>query len=281
MALARQYEGERRWHEARDAWRKAALEAPNDADILNALGMAEASQGLYADSVAALRRAVTAAPDRIALRNNLGYALLLDGHDDEARTVLRDALERDPEHRLARANLNRIDQVAVAAASPADKTYGNSAVDPGVLREPVAGSVQTTANLAPLQLRQTGPAVAPASPVVAIVETGGTVPAAAQLVVPRTPVSAEPRIEIANGNGNDGIAGRLRDGLNTRGVTGHIVLSNALPYNTVTTVVRYRAGFVATAQDIADSLSQRIAIAPAPGGALNADVRVVLGRDQL
>ena len=45
-ALARQYEGERRWREARDAWRKAALEAPNDADILNALGMAEVSQGM-------------------------------------------------------------------------------------------------------------------------------------------------------------------------------------------------------------------------------------------
>ena len=287
-ALARRYEGEWRWREARDAWRKAAAEAPNDADILNALGMAEAGQGLYADSIAALRRAMAAAPERVALRNNLGYALLLAGRDDEARTVLRDALERDPEHQQARANLDRIDQVAVAVASTADRTAGNTAVAAagiGPSQAPAAGSLQTIANLAPLQVRQMGSAVATGVPVVPVVATGvpvvATVVEAAALADLRAPVATKPRIEIANGNGNVGMAGRLRDRLSTRGVTGQVVLTNALPYNTATSVVRYRAGFVATAQEVANGMSQRVVIAPTLGGALNADVRVLLGRDQL
>ena len=284
-ALARRYEGEWRWREARDAWRKAAAEAPNDADILNALGMAEAGQGLYADSIAALRRAVAAAPERVALRNNLGYALLLAGHDDEARTVLRDALERDPEHQQARANLDRIDQVAVAVASTADRTAGNTAVAAagiGPSQAPAAGSVQTAANLAPLQVRQTGSAVATVVSVIAtVVPVVATVVETAASADLRAPVATKPRIEIANGNGNVGMAGRLRDRLNTHGVTGQVVLTNALPYNTATSVVRYRAGFVATAQDVANGMSQRVVIAPTLGGALNADVRVLLGRDQL
>ena len=292
-ALARQYEGELRWREARDAWRKAALEAPNDADILNSLGMAEVSQGMYADSVAALRRAVAAAPDRVALRNNLGYALLLDGHEDEAKSVLLEALERDPQHQLARANLDSIGQVATAAISSADKTPGIAAVDSGSVRRPVAGNVQTTPNLAPLQLRHTGSAVAPAAPAVAgvaevevvaevaVVVNVADVVAAAGSVVTGARAGAQPRIEISNGNGSVGMAGRLRAWLSSQGVVGRVVLSNALPYNTATTVVRYRPGFVATAQDVAQSTLHHMEIAPAPGGALGADVRVVLGHDRL
>jgi len=287
MALARQYEGEWRWREARDAWRKAALEAPNNADILNALGMAEASHGLYADSIAALRRAVAVAPERVALRNNLGYALLLAGRNDEARTVLRDVLERDPEHRLARANLDRIDQVAVAVASSADKTSGNTAVGIGPSQATAAGSVQTSANLAPLELRQTGSAVAPAAAVTPAAPVAPAAPVVATVVETAEPVDLRPpvltkaRIEIANGNGSVGMAARLRDQLSTRGVTGQVVLTNALPYNTATSVVSYRAGFGATAQAVANGMSQRVAIAPTLGGSMNADVRVVLGRDQL
>ena len=49
-ALARQYEGERRWAEAANAWRKAAAAAPQDAEILNSLGLAEARQGRFANA---------------------------------------------------------------------------------------------------------------------------------------------------------------------------------------------------------------------------------------
>ena len=62
-ALARRYEGEGRGAEALQAWRKAVLAAPGDADLQNALGKAEARQGESAAAVAAFhirrrRRAV-------------------------------------------------------------------------------------------------------------------------------------------------------------------------------------------------------------------------------
>lgn len=272
MALARQYEGELRWQAAREAWRKAALEAPDDADALNGLGMAEARRGRYADSVAALRRAVATAPDRVALRNNLGYALLLDGQDDEARTVLHDALERDPKNRLLRANLDRLDPIAGMAFA----TDKNPAIDANAPPLTVAGRMQTTPNLAPLQLRQTGFT----APTVAAPHAVATPVALAAPVAPHVPSTA-PRIDIVNGNGSTGMAGRLRTELGTRGVVGQMVLSNVLPYDTVTTVVRYRSGFAAVARYVADGMPRRADIAAGPGGALGADVRVILGRDQL
>ena len=116
VALAKQYEGERRWRDASEAWRKASLEAPVDAEILNSLGTAEAGQGRYREAIAALRRAVALAPERAQLLNNLGFALLLDGLAAEATAVFRDALVRDPTHRLARANLERAEQSALASA---------------------------------------------------------------------------------------------------------------------------------------------------------------------
>lgn len=261
MALARQYEGERRWREARDAWRKAALAAPQDADTLNALGLAEAGQGLYADAVSALRRAVALAPQRVQLLNNLGYALLLDGQTDEARNVLKEALARSPQHPLARANLNRIDQLAgdvnatVGSPKEAASTSGLAALNtppPGSLveqslpsREPVPRSEAEQTNA----LERAAPTFSPA------------------------------RMEIANGNGVRSMAAALSRWLRARGLTQKPSLTNARPYNTVTTVVYYRAGYLTAAQELVESMPQRVELAPEPGGVLNVDIRVVLGRD--
>jgi len=118
LALARQYEGERRWDQALQAYRKAALEAPMDEEILNALGLAEAGQGNLARAVAALRRAVALAPERVQFVNNLGYALMLDGRVDEARGFLRLALTLEPGHARARQNLEQA-EARLAAAPPA------------------------------------------------------------------------------------------------------------------------------------------------------------------
>ena len=116
LALARKYEGEGRVGLALVAWRKAALEAPDDVEILDALGIAEAGQGFHDRAVAALRRASALAPPRAARLNNLGYALLLDGRTDEARRVLLEALALEPQHAQAQTNLSRLEPIAVVAA---------------------------------------------------------------------------------------------------------------------------------------------------------------------
>ncbi len=267
QALARQYEGEHRWREARDAWRKAALAAPQDADTLNALGMAEAGQGLYGKAVEALRRAVALAPQSAQLLNNLGYALLLNGDPEEAKIVLKEALLRKPDHLLAMANLHRLEQPA-QNASPAAEA-------PPQPREPSppAQNLQSVPNVAPFSLRQTGLAAA---------ETATPAPATpAPTPTLHTAPALQPRIEIANGNGINGMATALRGWLRTRGLEQKPLLRNALPFNTATTVVHYRAGYLEAAQALAERMPQRVALATEPGGVADVDVRVVLGRDFL
>lgn len=261
QALARQYEGEHRWRDARDAWRKAALAAPQDADTQNAWGMAEAGQGHFGNAVEALRRAVALAPQRAQLLNNLGYALLLDGHTEEAKSLLKEALARQPDHPQAMANLDRI-------TPPADTTR-----PPATPPEPSvpAQSVQTTPNLAPLHLRQTGLAdTAPPTPEAAA--------APASVPLRGVPV-ALPRIEIANGNGVTGMASALRTWLRAQGLTQKPVLRNALPFHTATTVLHYRLGYLAVAQELAGRMPQPIELAPTPGDVRDVDVRLVLGHD--
>lgn len=285
VALARQFEGERRWREARDAWRKAALAAPEDADTLNALGLAEASQGQFGRAVAALRRAVALAPERVPLLNNLGYALLLDGNNVEAKNVLTAALARSPDHLLARANLSRLDQVAGGAA-PLVASAKEAPAEASV-PAPHLQTVQTAPNVEALQLRQTGLAAVPAVPAVSEVSKAPEVKAAAvaapNSLAAEVPVRAAetppPRVEIVNGNGVTGMAASLSGWLRAHGLAKNALLSNALPFNTVTTVMHYRTGYFSVAKDLAERMPYRVEMAAAPGGALNADIRVVLGRD--
>lgn len=288
VALARQFEGERRWREARDAWRKAALAAPEDADTLNALGLAEASQGQFGHAVAALRRAVALAPERVALLNNLGYALLLDGNNVEAKSVLKAALARSPDHLLAQANLSRLDQVAGGAAAPvASAKEAPAEASPPA---PHLQIVQTAPNVEALQLRQTGLAAVPVAPAVSAVSEVSKAPEvkAAAVAAPnsiaaevpvRTAEAPPPRVEIVNGNGVTGMASSLNGWLRAHGLAQNARLSNALPFNTVTTVMHYRTGYFSVAKELAERMPYRVEMAAEPGGAFKADVRVVLGRD--
>ncbi|WP_181178896.1 LytR C-terminal domain-containing protein [Methylibium rhizosphaerae] len=262
-ALARQYEGERRWSDALQAWRRAAAQAPGDVDVLDALGVALAGQGHHEEAVAVLRQAVALAPQRARLHNNLGYALILAGRDDEARDPLRTAVLLDPAHAMARANLQRVApavEPAIAAAAPA------AVVDaaPATPAAPAATQVQTEPTIAPLQVvREAAVAAEPEAP-------------------PPLPQPARLqglRVEIANGNGITGMAAWVSGWLQQRGLGSRARLTNLLPYAEPATVVYYRSGFAAEAQEIASRMPLPAALAEQPAGPSRSDVRVVLGHD--
>ena len=110
--------------------------------------------------------------------------------------------------------------------------------------------------------------------------TSGHSPAtASELYLPTFAASAPPRIEIANGNGVIGMAARLSAFLRANGLVHRALLSNAMPFNISSTVVHYRAGFRDAAQQIVARAPYRMELAAQAGGAVNADIRVVLGRD--
>ena len=102
---------------------------------------------------------------------------------------------------------------------------------------------------------------------------------ARELSAPTFAVAGPPRIEIANGNGVTGMAARLGAFLRANGLVDRALLSNVPPFDVSTTVVHYRAGFRDAAQQIVTRAPYRMELAAEAGGAFNADIRVVLGRD--
>lgn len=279
VALALRYEGDARWPEALQAWHKASLAAPGDADVHNALGQAQAAAGDHAAAVAALQRAVALAPGRAALHNNLGFALMQAGQPTLARAALLQALALQPDHARAQANLRRLDAVSTSPGM-AQTTSTSAPASPPAMAQPPAP--QTTPQTAPL------PAPAAASP------TGVAArQAQVQTQAQAQPIAAEPegrpttgplrRVEIANGNGVEGMAACVAERLRALGAADSARLRNALPYNTATTVVRYRDGHDQAAQALARQLQRTgSGNVPAVAGVDRADsldVRIVLGHD--
>jgi tetratricopeptide (TPR) repeat protein len=287
VALAQRYEGDARWPEALQAWQKAALAAPDDADVHNALGQAQAAAGDHAAAVAALQRAVSLAPGRAALHNNLGYALMQAGQPTLARAALLQALSLQPDHTRAQANLRRLD-AASAGPAPAQTASASGPASPPAMTQPPAP--ETTAETAPK------PAPAAASPP-GVADQQAQAQAQAQVQVQAQAkaqaLAPEPegrphggplrRVEIANGNGVEGMAACVAERLRALGAADSARLRNALPYNTMTTVVRYRAGHDQAAQALARQLQRTgSGDVPAVAGVDRADsldVRVVLGHD--
>lgn len=301
MALARQYEGEGRGRAALEAWRKAALEDPDNVEILGALGIAEFAYGSRDQAVAALRRAVDLTPGQAAPLNNLGYALMLEGHTDEARSLLRQALERDPGHVQARANLWLLQSAPVVTAAPAEPADPTPQAAPQVTPAPASDVASIEPAPPRLQTEPSVPALAlytaevGVNPPQAVPETQAAVetspvepiPPAERipLVEPTSPAEPAPpnlgsvRVEITNGNGVTGMAAWLASRLRDSGLGNARYLSNLPPYRSTDTVVYYRAGFAAHAREVARRIPQAVEIPLQTGDAWRGDVRIVIGHD--
>ena len=273
LALARKYEGEGRVGLALVAWRKAALEAPDDVEILDGLGIAEARQGFHDRAVASLRRASALAPPRAARLNNLGYALLLDGRNDEARSVLLEALALEPQHAQAQTNLSGLEPV-LAVATPLPDALSVAKDLQTVASPQTADGIRliTQPTIGPLPLNST-PGTNAMAPVIAT-------EAQSALSEEARPVNLHAvRIQIANGNGIPGMAAWLASRLRRSGLENAMHLSNLPPYDSPRTVVHYRSGFAEQAREIARRTQPGAMVAQQPGDARGADVRVVIGRD--
>jgi Flp pilus assembly protein TadD len=261
LALARAYDGEGRSAQALLAYRRAAAEAPHDADVQTALGISLATQGFHTEAEAVLRRALELAPKRAGGLNNLGYALLLAGRPEAAQEHLHAALALEPGNERARSNL------AWARGEQAAAT-----------------TVPVVPRVEPSATQQAGPFV--------------TLPAGAALVVQAPPTPAHPpipsaaearaervsptyRLQIVNGNGVPGVAGRVRDWLAVQGIA-PASLANLAPYRSASTRIEYRPGFFPQANQVAGHMPTPTQLVALPAnGRSGADVRVVLGRDVL
>ena len=294
--LAQRYEGEARWLDALQAWLKAVQAAPDDADLHNALGQAQAGLGDHEAAVQTLQRAVQLAPDQPALHNNLGYALMRAGRAEEARAALQRAMELQPGYVRAAANLRRLDATATATAqlTPSSSAATLSNAEPAgaafVATDFASASATGRADAQARLPHSNTPSEANSLPTTTTPAHHTAVAGPATPGTPHTSSAQEPAaarpapaVEIANGNGVEGMAACMAEALRSRGAVGQTRLRNALPYDTATTVVRYRPGHARSAQVLAQALAQQLpGGAPAVAGldrADSLDLRIVLGHD--
>lgn len=276
LALGRAYEGERRWRDAEDVYRRSASRAPGDPQGHNALGRVLAAQQRHAEAVTAFRRAVALQPAQAQWLNNLGYALMLVGEHDEASRVLQQALSLEPGYALARANL-AVAERKLARHHATPSPVAAERLAPMAQGQELSPALQlrTAPNLPPLPVHTgDGPVMARAEETKALPQPTPVEPAAPQREKP------DARLEIANGNGVTGAAARLAGQLRQQGYQ-RGRLTNLKPYTTSRTLVEYRQGYEAQAQDIARELPVTPVIAHAQGLRPGTDVRVVIGHDAI
>jgi hypothetical protein len=119
--MGRYYDGSQAWGKSIDAYRKAIAADAQNIEAYNALGVALAQSGRYADAETTLRQAIAIDPARTHMRSNLGYVLLLAGKPSEAVTELKAVVKQNGGDATALANLRE----AMARADAAQ--HGNAA----------------------------------------------------------------------------------------------------------------------------------------------------------
>jgi thioredoxin-like negative regulator of GroEL len=116
--LGRYYQGQRRYEQAAEAYRKALDADGSFVEAHNGLGVIYSMQGRYDEAVTEFRAAISQAPNAGHLYNNLGHALYLQGAYAEAVSALKQAATLDPDNPRTLNNL----ALAYAKAGEADKS---------------------------------------------------------------------------------------------------------------------------------------------------------------
>ena len=181
--LGRYHDGSQAWDKAIDAYQKSVAADAKNIEAHNALGVALARAGRYAEAEASLRNAVAVAPERAHVRSNLGYVLLLAGKPGAAVTELKVAVKQDGANPMAKANLrDALAQWAVAQRGDgvvATPVAAKTAVSNGVDAAPVEKSpeVQAATPSASMAAEDAAPSAGTPAPALASLPTTINVPA--------------------------------------------------------------------------------------------------------
>lgn len=328
-ATGRYYQGQVRYDQAIEYYKRLLEADPRHAEGHNALGVIYAMQGRSDAAEAEFRAALEVAPAAAHIHNNLGYLLLRQGRLDDAVVSLDRALGLDPANTRARDNLETAYSRMVAMdgrnATPPLATQGVPAPEPVARAVPVAlpapaisaVAIEAAPNPSPVATAAVTPAATtatvtpePTSPAPIQAAQGGlemaqvganvyelrqpvapkaTVPVAVTPVLPTTaaiaaaalaPVtpSRQMRLEVANGNGVEGLAGRTSRFLQKVGYP-TARLTNQKPFVQPMTEIQYRPGYEEQANNLQRVFAGKGVLAEAKGLRSDIQVRVVLGQN--
>lgn len=251
------------------AYREAMLLTPDSADARNGAAVLHAQLGQLETARAMLQALAHEAPTARTY-NNLGYVLYLQGDYAQAASVLRQSLQLDNGQQPARANLDLAIAALARSVSTVDATADAIAPD-------LAPAPMPAAPASRLQLTQLQPNIFALSWRDAAVAARTTVPVPAKPVAPAAPL---PRLEVINGNGETGMAARMRGMLGGMGIS-VLRLGNQRPYGVQASSIVYRPGHAQAAAALALALGgmPQLQAADDSGIGAGADLRLLLGKD--
>ncbi|SDG98619.1 LytR C-terminal domain-containing protein [Janthinobacterium sp. YR213] len=251
------------------AYREALLLEPDSADARNGAAVLHAQLGQLETARSMLQALALQAPTARTY-NNLGYVLYLQGEYAQAADALRQSLQLDNGQQPARANLD----LAIAALA---RSIGTVDATAEAIAPDLAPAPMPAAPASRLQLTQLQPNIFALS--------WRDAPVAAQAAPAAIPVLAKPamplpRLEVINGNGETGMAARMRGMLGGMGIS-VLRLGNQRPYGIQASSIVYRPGHAEAAAALALALGgmPQLQAAGDSGIGAGADLRLLLGKD--
>ena len=259
------------------AYRDALLLDPASSDARNGAAVLHAQLGQLETARGMLQALAQEAPTARTY-NNLGYVLYLQGDYAQAASVLRQSLQLDNGQQPARANLDLA--IAALARSVSTLDTATAAIAPDLAPTPAPSAPATRLQLTQLQPNifvlgwREAPAVAASAAMQAAAAKAAPAPAVA--------LANKARLEVINGNGEAGMAARMRKLLGGMGIA-VFRLGNQRPYGQQASSIVYRPGHAADAAALAQALGgmPQLQAEKDDGAGIgsNADLRLLLGKD--
>lgn len=310
------YSRQGKYREAIEAFLAAIQQAPKAAHIYSNLGYAYYLQGQYGESVTALQQATALDPANQRALNNLGLAYAKAGNKGESVQVFAQAANVTAETTAVVTVVPETVAVPVTIAAvpsqsaslrPTEGTsvYAAQQTEINLARasKPVVQNIEVLElkvhkpELQMLALQKDSGVIRPASTAATVPDVGSHVklvqlapniyelhkqqynaePAWVASVVDVTRI-AKVRVEVANGNGVTGMAGKVGQFLRSQGYP-IARLTNQKPFQVRMTQIQYRDGHQAEAQLLRLSLSGRLELVQRNDMHTDIGVRLVLGKD--
>ena len=281
-----------KYNEAIEAFKLAIQQAPNAAHLYSNMGYAYYLQGQYSDAVAALVQATSLDPKNQHALNNLGLAYAKVGQPVDAmqtfsKAALQQSLPIAAADNIPTTSISEVPVSAVAPVTPLPSPAKEIAVvvsadeavlvlpkDRGIIRPAVMSVpmiesntklVQLEPHVSELQMQQYKPASDPLLETLALASNSDN-------------ALGKLRLEVSNGNGVTGLAGKVRQFLSNQGyVTSHI--TNQKPFQVRMTQIQYREGYQAEAQLLQASMPEMAELVQRNNMRSDIGIRVLLGRD--
>jgi Flp pilus assembly protein TadD len=283
------YSRQGKYREAIDEFQAAIQQAPKAAHLYINMGYAYYLQGQYAESVKALQQATALDPSNQRALNNLGQAYAKAGNTTRSALAFSEAISVEkPKNTVtelaASVQITPANVTNIAAASAADANVQTASTqDTQILAIPKDRGVVRTANPAPLALPvvESRAKLVPLAPHISELQLR---PQSAEMMQVATVEASQDmqkvRLEVANGNGVTGAAGKVSKFLRGQGYA-TARLTNQKPFKTKTTQIHYRSGYEAQAQLLQSKLLDAPELVERNDMRANVSVRVVLGKDMV